>query len=233
MTKTAKKASKAKKSAALPRTAESAKYPRKSIPAYAGAGDAELEKARAGTALATSPDAAAYRVIAAAEAKTAIGELIDVPIMLKQLGDQAAAVNRGDMAHAESMLMNQATALQTLFVRLTERALVQDHLLRFETHMRLALRAQNQSRMTLETLATIKNPPAVFAKQANMTTGPQQINNGMAAPSRAREIENEQTQLSGGGNELLPDTRTPALASATNPTLEAVGKINGTKVGRG
>lgn len=40
---------------------------------------------------------------------------------------------------------------------------------------RMALKAQNQCRMTLETLATIENPPVVFARQANVTTGPQQI----------------------------------------------------------
>jgi hypothetical protein len=58
----------------------------------------------------------------------------------------------------------------------------------------MALRAQSQCRATLETLAAIKNPPIVYARQANVTTGPQQINNGVASP-RAREIENEQTRF--------------------------------------
>jgi hypothetical protein len=43
--------------------------------------------------------------------------------------------------------------------------------------------------MTLETLATIKNPPVVFARQANIAQGPQQVNNQMmpaAEPSRGR-----------------------------------------------
>ena len=40
--------------------------------------------------------------------------------------------------------------------------------------MRMAMKAQNQCRMTLETLATIKNPPVVFAKQANINNGGQQ-----------------------------------------------------------
>jgi hypothetical protein len=54
-----------------------------------------------------------------------------------------------------------------------------------EAFMRMALRAQAQCRTTLETLANIKNAPVVFARQANVTTGPQQINNGTAPPSRA------------------------------------------------
>ena len=32
----------------------------------------------------------------------------------------------------------------------------------YESFMRMALKAQNQCRMTLKTLATIKNPSAVF-----------------------------------------------------------------------
>jgi hypothetical protein len=34
--------------------------------------------------------------------------------------------------------------------------------------MRLALRAQGQCRATLETLAVMKSPPTVFARQANI-----------------------------------------------------------------
>jgi len=40
-----------------------------------------------------------------------------------------------------------------------------------DTDMRLALRAQSQCRATLETLAAIKNPPVVFANQANIAHG--------------------------------------------------------------
>ena len=38
--------------------------------------------------------------------------------------------------------------------------------------MKLALKAQNQCRMTLETLAAIKNPPVIYARQANFANGP-------------------------------------------------------------
>jgi hypothetical protein len=48
-------------------------------------------------------------------------------------------------------------------------------------------KAQNQCRMTLETLSTIKNPPVVYAKQANIAHGPQQVNNGTAPASHANE----------------------------------------------
>jgi hypothetical protein len=49
---------------------------------------------------------------------------------------------------------------------------------------RLALKAQGQCRATLETLAAIKNPPTVFARQANIAQGPQQVNNTVSLPNR-------------------------------------------------
>lgn len=72
----------------------------------------------------TSPEVSAHRVIMACEAESLKSE-VDVPGMLQMLRTQGEAFNRGDMAHAEKMLAAQATALQTLFARLTERAMVQ------------------------------------------------------------------------------------------------------------
>ncbi len=105
-----------------------------------------------------------------------------------------------------------ATALQTLFARLVESSMKAGMLPQQETAMRLALKAQSQCRATLETLVAIKKPPIVYAKQANLTTGPQQINNAAAAPQRARGKKTKPTQLSGGSHELLSDTRTSSVA---------------------
>jgi hypothetical protein len=96
-------------------------------------------------------------------------------------------------------------------------------------YLQRAIRAQSQCRSTLETLSALKNPPIVYARQANVTTGPQQVNNGVAPPSRIREIENQPIQLSGEHHELLPDTRTSGIASRIDPALETVGKINRAK----
>jgi len=76
---------------------------------------------------------------------------------------------------------------------------------------------------SVETLAAIKNPPVVFAKQANVTTGPQQINNGMAAPSRVRENEITPNKLLEANNGERMDTPTQGATGGTNPELEAVG----------
>ncbi len=95
-------------------------------------------------AVVTSPELAAYRVISGAEQKSGLGEHIDVPTLLAQLRDQAAAVNAGSLARVEAMLINQATALQSLFARLAERGMGCTDAVPFEVNMRIALRAQSQ-----------------------------------------------------------------------------------------
>ena len=210
---------------------EAETFPRTAIPVHAGKTDEETCRNHA--EVATSPELAAHRVIHAAERNSGLGEHMDVPTMLATLREQAKAVNDGDLQQAESMLMNQATALQSLFARLTEKAMGADYLTSFEGFMRMALRAQSQCRTTLETLSAIKNPPIVYAKQANIAQGHQQVNNGTMKPSRARETENEQTQLSEADHELLPDTRTSRHESQVNPALETLGEIDRAKVRRG
>lgn len=75
---------------------------------------------------------------------------------------------------------------------------------------RLALKAQSQCRATLETLAVIKNPP-VFARQANIANGPQQVNNQVTVEAlprvRADALEMPQTKLLQAGDARV-DTRT-------------------------
>jgi hypothetical protein len=91
-------------------------------------------------------------------------------------------------------------------------------------------------RAAVETLAAIKNPPVVFARQANIAQGPQQVNNQMMPTSEPRargENENTPNKLSGGSNELLPDPRTPGAAVGSDPAMATVGTFDGAEVRRG
>jgi hypothetical protein len=65
-------------------------------------------------ALVISPELAAYRVINGAE-HSSMKDRLDVPSLVQALKDQGVAANRNDLSQVEAMLMNQATALQTLF----------------------------------------------------------------------------------------------------------------------
>ena len=169
--------------------------------------------------LMASPEFAALRVIRAAEGDKGFGAELDLPSLIDRLRTQAGAVNAGEMQQVEAMLMNQATALQSLFARLIERGMHSELMNHFDTYLRLALRAQSQCCRTLEALADIKNPPVVFAKTANIAQQ-QQVNNGVAHdPTRAGTGDFLQNKLL----ECLPGERldygTPPTASGVNPQL--------------
>jgi len=168
--------------------------------------------------LLTSPELAACRVIQSAE-HTSMTTTLDVPTLVQTLKDQGAAANRNDLSQAEAMLMNQATALQSLFARMAERATGAEYMPNFEIFMRVALKAQSQCRATLEALATIKNPPIVYAKQANVTTGPQQVNN----VTHTGRKQNQSIELLEQSNGNYLDTGAQSEAGRANQTVAAVG----------
>ena len=118
-----------------------------------------------------------------------IGEL-DLAALVDNLADSIKQVNAGDLTGAEGMLYAQAQGLQTIFMNLARRATTQEYMKNWEAYMRMALKAQNQCRMTLETLANIKNPPVVFARQANINNGgQQQVNNGPMPQNETKHAE--------------------------------------------
>ena len=161
-----------------------------------------------------------------AEYAKAFGEQ-DVQTLMEQLRTTFDQVNNGDLQHCEAMLVGQAHALQSIFMSLARRAANQEYLKQLETYLRLALKAQNQSRMTLETLAKIKNPPVIFAKQANINqgSGNQQVNNGTPAPaSHAGKNINQQNELLEvqHGSETM-DSRTTGATIGKDKAMAAVG----------
>lgn len=200
--------------------------PRKQLECRAGPSIDERGKAFA--TLITSPELAAHRVIALMQPKDVADE-IDVPGMIASLSSQSASIQRGDLAQTEAMLINQATALQSIFARLTEKAMQQSHLPNLESFMKLALRAQSQCRATIETLSVIKNPPVIYARQANLTTGPQQINNSLSTDQAPQGIEFSQNQLSEVPHELCSNTGTSSITSPANPPMETLGAVNRTQ----
>ncbi|MDD2722351.1 MAG: hypothetical protein PHH47_13695 [Gallionella sp.] len=171
------------------------------------------------------PEASAAAVIQPF-AKGSFGDA-NIPLLLDELRDRTGKLHAGDLKHCETMLLGQAEALQAIFVSLARRASNQQYLKQYETYLRLALKAQNQSRMTLETLATMKNPPVVIARQANIANGPQQVNNGVPiAPAHTQETQNEQNELLEANYGKRLDTRAPETASGANQALEAVGTLH-------
>ena len=130
---------------------------------------------------------------------------MNLALLIDELNSKIKAVHNGDMQSMEAMLIGQAQALQTIFVSLARRASKQEYLKQYGLYMTLALKAQGQSRATIQALTELKYPKQVaFVKQANISQGHQQINNGASAKPNANYIDDsraEKNQLQ--QNELL------------------------------
>ena len=152
------------------------------------------------------------------------GSDVGINAYVEELSMQIDKVNAGDMKRPEAMLLMQAYTLDGLFNNLARKAQIQSHMPHYESFLRLALKAQGQCRSTLETLSTIKNPPVIFAKQANISNGHQQINNGMPAPgTHTEEIINQSNELLEQTHGERLDTRAKGETISIDPEVEAVG----------
>jgi hypothetical protein len=99
--------------------------------------------------------------------------------LILSLDDQIKSVNNGDLKDIEGVLTAQIHILNSVFNNLAIRSKNQTNLAVIEQFMRLAFKAQNQCRVTVETLANLKNPaPSTLVKQTNIGYN-QQVNNNL------------------------------------------------------
>jgi hypothetical protein len=162
-----------------------------------------------------------------------------VQSLTEALTERIFAVRDGNMLCVEGMLIAQAYTLDAAFhmlLRVAEGNLI-SHFDGADRVMRLALRAQNQARATLETLSTLKNPPhpATFVRQQNIAHGAQQVNNAEqvnngvpAMPAPAREQDGQAKLLEHQANEPWLDTRAPQAGRTADTQVATVGEVNGT-----
>jgi len=81
--------------------------------------------------------------------------------------------------------------------------------------------------MTLETLATIKNPPAVYARQANVNNGSTTENGTVRAGARKRQ-DSPSKLLEAHDVERL-DTGAQSATGGTHKKLAPVGAVDRSK----
>lgn len=95
------------------------------------------------------------------------------------LNESAKRIVAGDMSELETILYSQSIALNSLFNSLTLTAISAPMPYK-KDYIGMALKTQNQSRATISALIKSKQEPAraTFIKQANITSGNQQVNNG-------------------------------------------------------
>ncbi len=163
-----------------------------------------------------------------------MGTDVEVKELIEGLSDSMKQVKDGDLSGLESMLVGQAMALQTMFTSLARRAAGQEQLSHYQAFMAMALKAQAQSRATIQAVVDLKFPrQATFVKQANIAHGPQQVNNGISGETNARARAGETRTTK---NKLLEDgygelgsgvvTGEKKEAQRSDSSMAAMGKIN-------
>jgi hypothetical protein len=146
------------------------------------------------------------------------------------LNDKISVIQAGDMQAIEAMLIGQAQALQTMFVSLGRQAATKTQLAQYTAFMNMALKAQSQSRATIQALTELKYPKqATFVKQANIAGGHQQINNSQVnnatsthAPVPAKEITHQPNELLSEINNATLDSSGTAKTGRINKAMAAV-----------
>ena len=151
---------------------------------------------------------------------------------VETMRDRVDASERAATDSVERMLRAQAVTLDVIFVEMAKRAAfnLDESLQTCESYLRMALRAQDQSRKTAETLATLRNPGSVvIAKAANITHG-QQINIGTV---NRRDLHHQDEQPRYSPNELLAvgdgervESGKEGASGRTDTPVEAVDQVN-------
>lgn len=149
----------------------------------------------------------------------------DLGETIKVMREKTSKVNGGDLSELENTLTAQTVSLDAIFNQLARRASLNigEHINAAETYMRLALKAQAQCARTIEVLAAMKNPPVIFAKQANISHGNQQVNNGSSPnATHTEKTINQSNELLTKGNHATLDTSRTTTASGIDQNMATV-----------
>lgn len=156
-------------------------------------------------------------------------EVTDLQAQMKKLGEE---VSGGNLKQVEKMLVYQAVTLDAIFNSLAQKATRAEHMKSMEAYTRLAMKAQSQSRATIETIGLLKNP-APYIRQANIATGHQQVNNAYAVTSAHTHAGNNpftpNKLLEGQQHGERMDMGTAATPGRADTQLEALGAIDRTQ----
>lgn len=197
---------------------------------------AQAEELKARGAMATSGTVCAAAVMESFQTNL-MGKEVSFGPIYDSLKDRVKAIQDGDLGMVDSMLFSQASALQTIFTSLARRAASQQYLAQYQIYLGLALKAQAQSRATLEALIELKQPrqQPTFVKQANIAAGHQQVNNTYASASPHTHTSSHTGNSPTEPNKLLEvahgielDTGAQGHAGRSDQDLAAVESVHRT-----
>ena len=156
-----------------------------------------------------------------------LDDAYSVKYLTRELENQNKLLEQDSMERASDILLAQAHSLNALSSYMIRKGHYSDYIDHLKAYFNIALKAQNQCRMTLETLAEINNPKTYIQ---NNKAQYQQVNNG-EQPSRAGEnLKSTNELLTDGSNDYeTMDARGTTKASRTDKEMEAVGEKHGSK----
>ena len=109
----------------------------------------------------------------------------------------------------------------------TDNEILEALIARTLTDRRNLLDAVTQAVRAIEALAELKNPRSVaFVQQANITTGPQQINNGTISSARAGENENEQNKQAKQARQISTNPGAQTVDERVGAELDAMAEVD-------
>jgi hypothetical protein len=153
---------------------------------------------------------------------------IDSVDLIKELIEQSKAIEEGDLTKIERYLYSQAIALDSLFKKMIAQISGTNYINQLQIYTSLALKAQNQCRSTLETLARIKTPnQTTFIKQQNNAVA-QQVNPS-PLPEKPKNFENPANELLNERIYETLDDRRPHQAIEVNPQMETMATFDRSK----
>lgn len=158
---------------------------------------------------------------------SSVSDQMDVEFARDVIGQGIEEIKKGDLSNLEAMLYSQAVALNMMFTSLSRRASIQKDFDIKSSITSLALKSQNQSRNTIQTLINLKQPnqTAFIKQQTNVAGGHQQINNGVI-PSSPEKLLNEPIELLEVKHGKRLDRGAKATAKRVDSELEALGEVH-------
>lgn len=155
-------------------------------------------------------------------------EVIDLIGELRKAGEE---VSSGNLSRVEGMLTQQALTLDAIFNNLAQQSQKQDTFKGIEVLLRLALKAQAQSRSTVEAIALLKNPMP-YIRQANIAHGHQQVNNAYEGSPKndrhtgAKHFQSAQNKLLEADHGQWLDGRATSKAGGADSYMAAVDTVH-------
>ena len=196
-------------------------------------GRSQAERRKRTSSLATAGGLANVGVIATYQSGLFNADDLDILECRHEVVKRIGQVHDGNTMHVVGLLMAQALALNSIFTKLALKAASVDEpdgSRQMETYMRLSLKAQSQSRATLEAVLAAGNPPVLFAQQANVAFGPQQVNIGAIPSPRCAHGSNpnsERNELMEAGDGAWVEPGTTGQAGRSDSTVVPLAAVNG------